>query len=541
MSDRTIPVLISGGGPVGLALAVELGSAGIPCTVLERRDGSISVPKMSGLSVRAMEFNRRWGIAEEVKATGWPSDHPNDFVYCTSMSGFELARTKWPSYNETRLPFTPEPGCGCAQIFYDPILLAKARALPSVTVRYYARLDGFIQDETGVTATVTDPRTGASETLRAQYLVGCDGAGGTVPQALGVKNEAQGAIATSVNVYFRSAELMRIHKMGWARFFRFTDAGGSWGEIIGIDGAERWRLSVLKEVPGMTGDDYIRRLAGRDIEYEILNTQRWERRECVVDRYRDRRVFIAGDAAHQNSPTGGLGLHTGLADAVDLGWKLAAVIQGWGGPVLLDSYQAERKPVAYNNVTVSTQEFDILAALPGGPEIVEATPAGEALRQRWREAFEGTGRGSGPTFTENLRTGYCYYGSPVVVPDGSPAVPYETPQFVPSARPGTRAPHAWIAPGRSTLDLFGTGFVLLRLGPDAPDGAALEAAAARRRVPFRTVALPDPAIAALYQKPLALVRPDGHVAWRADALPDDPQALIDKVRGAAPAHTAALP
>jgi 2-polyprenyl-6-methoxyphenol hydroxylase-like FAD-dependent oxidoreductase len=539
MTNEPIPVLIAGGGPVGLALAVELGSSGIRCTVVERRDGSVSVPKMSGLSVRSMEFNRRWGIAERVKATGWPSAHPNDFVYCTSMTGFELARWRVPSYNDTHFPFTPEPGCGCAQIFYDPILLAKARSLPSVTLRHYTRLDSFDQDADGVTATVVDSRTGQAETLRARYLVGCDGAGGTVPQALGVKNEAQGAIATSVNVYFRSAELMRIHDKGWARFFRFTDAGGSWGEIIGIDGKELWRLSVLKEVAGMDADGYMRRLAGRKIAYEILNTQRWERRECVVDRYRDRRAFIAGDAAHQNSPTGGLGLHTGLADAVDLGWKLAAVLQGWGGPVLLDSYQAERKPVAYNNVTVSTKEFDLLAELPGGPEIADDTPAGAALRKRWHDAYVGGGYVRSRAFTENLRTGYCYEDSPVVVPDGSPPIPYETPEFVPVARPGTRAPHAWIAPGRSTLDLFGTGFVLLRLGANPPDTGALAAAADRRHLPFRVADLADPAIAELYERRLALVRPDGHVAWRADDPPADPLALIDLVRGAAQARVAA--
>ncbi len=533
MSNDTTPVLIAGAGPVGLALAVELGSSGIPCTVVERRDGSISVPKMSGLSIRSMEFNRRWGIAEQVKSSGWPAAHPNDFVYCTSMAGFELGRHRVPSYNDTHLDFTPEPGAGCAQIYYDPILLAKARSLAPVTLRYFTRLNSFAQDADGVTAEVTDPRTGQSETLRARYLVGCDGAGGTVPQALGVTNEAQGAIATSVNVYFRAAELMEIHDKGWARFFRFTDAGGSWGEIIGIDGKELWRLSVLKEVPGMTADDYIRRLAGRDIAYEVLNTQRWERRECVVDRYRDRRVFIAGDAAHQNSPTGGLGLHTGLADAVDLGWKLAAVLKGWGGPVLLDSYQAERKPVALNNVRVSTREFELLAELPGGPEIAADTTAGAALRQRWFEAYKGGGYARSRAFTENLRLGYCYEDSPVVVPDGAPSIPFEIPEYVPVARSGRRAPHAWIAPGRSTLDLFGRGFVLLRLGANPPDGAPLAAAADRRHVPFETVTLADPAIAALYERRLVLVRPDGHVAWHADELPDDPLALIDRVRGAA--------
>ena len=485
MTDESIPVLIAGGGPVGLALAIELGSSGIRCTVVERRDGSVSVPKMSGLSIRSMEFNRRWGIAEQVKATGWPRAHPNDFVYCTSMTGFELARWRVPSYDDTHLSFTPEPGAGCAQIFYDPILLAKARALPSVTLRFYTRLDSFTQDADGVTATVTDPRTGASETLRAQYLVGCDGAGGTVPQGLGVTNEAQGAIANSVNVYFRSAELMQIHDKGWARFFRFTDAGGSWGEIIGIDGKALWRLSVLKEVPGMTSDDYMRRLAGRAIGYEILSTMRWERRECVGDRYRDRRVFIAGDAAHQNSPTGGLGLHTGLADAVDLGWKLAAVLQGWGGPVLLESYEAERKPVALNNVRVSTREFELLTELPGGPEIADDTPEGAALRKRWHDAYIGGGQARSRSFTENLRLGYCYEGSPVVVPDGTPAIPYRDARV----RAGGAAGHARAArldrrPAARRSISFGTGFVLLRLGAEP---ARRRAAGGGRRPALRAV------------------------------------------------------
>ena len=224
MADIDFPVLIAGGGPVGLALSIELGRARVKCLLVERRDGSVSVPKMSGLSIRSMEFNRRWGIAEQVKATGWPSAHPNDFVYCTSMTGHVLDRFVVPSYNDTKFPFTPEPGCGCAQIFYDPILLEKSRSLPAVTLRHMTALESFTQDEDGVTAMLVDQRSGKKETVTSRYLVGCDGAGGTVARALGVKNEAQGVIANSVNIYFRSAELMRMHDMGWARFFRFTDA-----------------------------------------------------------------------------------------------------------------------------------------------------------------------------------------------------------------------------------------------------------------------------------------------------------------------------
>ncbi len=534
MSAEPLPVLIAGGGPVGLALAIELGMAGIPCLVVERRDGTISIPKMSGLSIRSMELNRRWGIAEIVQNSGWPKTHPQGLIYCTSMVGFELARHHVPAYVDQKLGYTPEPRVACAQIFYDPILLAKARSLPSVTVRHLTSLDTFAQDEDGVTATITDRKTGKSETIRARYLVGCDGADGTVVTALGFGYEGLGLVAHSVNVFFRSAEMMKIHDKGWSRFFRFTDAGGTWGEIIGIDGKELWRLSVLKADPTFDADRYMRRLIGRDdVPYEVLSVMDWERRERVAQRYRDRRVFICGDAAHQNSPTGGLGLHTGLADAVDLGWKLVATLKGWGGPKLLDSYEADRKPIALLNVQACTDEFVLLADLPGGPEIAEDSPAGAALRKRWAEAYRASSGANGPTFTENLRLGYYYENSPVCVADGTPPIPYETVAFVPSARPGTRAPHAWIGEKRSTLDLFGNNrFVLLRLGAEPPEVGRLADAAATRGVPLDSVDLADPELLDLYQRRLVLVRPDGHVAWRGDALPADVPGLIDRVRGA---------
>jgi 2-polyprenyl-6-methoxyphenol hydroxylase-like FAD-dependent oxidoreductase len=326
-TQQTIPVLIAGGGPVGLALAIEFGMAGVPCIVVERRDGTLSVPKMSGLSIRSMELNRRWGIAEKAKQAGWPQDRPNDFTYCTNMIGPELTRVRLPPYAQMRLPFTPEPPCGCAQIFYDPILLERARTLPSVTIRHMTSLDSFTQDSANVQAVITDRLSGQSETIQAQYLVGCDGADGTVATALALDYEGQGVVANSVNIYFRSREFMEMHDKSWSRFFRFTDAEGTWGEVIGIDGHETWRLSVLRALPGYDTAAYMRRMAGRDFAYEVLSMMEWERRERVATRYRDGRVFIAGDAAHQNSPTGGLGLHTGLGDAVDIGWKLTAVLQ----------------------------------------------------------------------------------------------------------------------------------------------------------------------------------------------------------------------
>lgn len=538
MGADDIPVLIAGGGPVGLALAVELGRAGIDCLLVEKRDGSLGIPKMSGLSIRAMEFNRRWGIAGRCFGAGWPNAHPNDFVYCTSLTGYELARLKVPSV-DTRgeIPFTPEGPCGCAQIFYDPILLETARSLPSVTIRHLVALERFEDTGDGVRCVLADQRTGDEETVTARYLVGCDGADGTVRRALGVRYEGIGKVSNSLNVYFRSAEMSRLHDFGWARFYRFIDEGGSWGEIIGIDGRERWRLSVfdtdaVDPSRATDPDYYLHRLAGCDFDYEILSSMPWQRTEQVAGRYRYGNVFIAGDAAHQNSPTGGLGLHTGLGDAVDLAWKLAATLQGWGGPDLLESYDAERRLVGYRNVVVSTEEYKLATALPGGPAIVEDSPAGEALRQRFKDAWNGSRQARSKVFTENLRLGYCYEDSPIIVPDGTAAPPLETPEFVPVARPGTRAPHGWIAPGRSTLDLFGGGFVLLRLGDAPPDVAALVESAKSRGVPIETVDIADPAIAGLYERRLVLVRPDGHVAWRADTVPRDACALIDRVRGA---------
>jgi len=527
-----LPVLIAGGGPVGLALAIQLGMAGIACTVVEQRDGSVTVPKMSGLSIRSMEINRRLGVAEKAKTHGWPADYPNDFIYCTSLAGYELARERLPSDAAAQAPYSPERKTGCAQIFYDPMLLERTRSLAPVTVRHFTSLDSFTQDAACVRATVTDRKTGRSETIAARYLVGCDGADGTVVTKLGFGYEGLGLVANSLNVYFRSPALMTIHDKGWARFFRFIDAGGPWGELVGIDGKELWRLSAFRVEPGFDGHGYIRRLAGTDMPYELLSVMPWERRERVAERYRDGRVFICGDAAHQLSPTGGLGLHTGLADSFDLAWKLTATLAGWGGEALLDSYELERKPIALDNVHAATEAFETVASLPSGPAIGDEGAEGDVLRRAFADALARTHNSRGPLHTENLRLGYCYEPSPICVPDGTQRPPVENPRFSPVARPGTRAPHAWIAEGRSTLDLFGGGFVLLRLGDSPPPATALIEAAERRAVPLQVVDLADPQMAALYERRLVLVRPDGHVAWRDDTLPADVLSLIDRVRGA---------
>ena len=512
-------VVIAGAGPVGLGLACELGLRGVPCVLVEKRDGAITVPKQSMVSARNMEFCRRWGVAPAVRNAVWPQSYPRDFVYLDNLRGRELMRVKVPSYGQRdQRDFTPEAPCPCPQIYFDPILMGRVRTFPNVTVRTHTALDSFRQDAAGVAVRVTDLSTGASEDVGARYLVGCDGPAGSVRETLKIELGGLGVVAISVNIFFRSASLATFHDKGWARFYRLIDERGCWSELIPIDGKELWRLTVFDEPASAAAPkELLRKMAGDEFPYEILSVSRWERRDFVAQSYGQGRVMIAGDAAHECSPTGGIGMHTGLEEVVNLGWKLAAMTQGWGGPELVASYASERLPIARRNVELATRSFRAIAAIPG-LAAVDATD--------WRATPNWL------SIPEHLKIQYGYEGSPICIPDGTPASDAEPPRFEPSTRPGARAPHAWLSDGSSTLDLFGDGFTLLRLGDQPPDIGPLAQAAAARGVPLREIAIADPEIASLYERKLVLVRPDGHVAWRGDALPSDPAGIVERVRGA---------
>jgi 2-polyprenyl-6-methoxyphenol hydroxylase-like FAD-dependent oxidoreductase len=513
-------VVIAGAGPVGLGLACELGLRGIDCLLVEKRDGSVSVPKQSMVSARNMEFCRRWGVADAVRKAVWPQTHPRDFVYLDNLRGRELMRVQVPSYGQRdQRDFTPEAPCPCPQIYFDPILMARVKTFFNVKVRTNTALESFRQDEAGVAVRLTDLATARTESVGARYLVGCDGPAGTVRETLEIALGGLGVVAISVNIFFRSAELASLHDKGWARFYRLIDERGCWSELIPIDGNELWRLTVFDATASAADPDaLLRKMAGAAFAHEILSVSRWERRDFVAQSFGQGRVVIAGDAAHECSPTGGLGMHTGLEEVVNLGWKLAAMIEGWGGPELLASYGSERLPIARRNVELATRSFLAIAGIPGLPD-VDATD--------WRATPNWL------SIPEHLKIQSCYEGSPICIPDGTPAPDPEPPRFMPSTRPGARAPHAWLANGSSVLDLFGDGFTLLRLGEQPPDAGPLAQAAKARRVPLREIAIANPAVAALYERPLVLVRPDGHVAWRGDALPADPAGIVERMRGAA--------
>ncbi len=535
--SRKIPVLIVGGGPVGLALAVELGYHGISCVLVEQGNGVIGTPKMNEVNIRTMEFCRRWGIADRVLNCPFPADYPMDVAFVTSLSGYELGRLPRPPRNSQKPdPWSPMRLQACSQIWFDPILRDFARSFPTVALRYGCRLDAFEQSSKGVMATISDLASGHTETIEADYLVGCDGASSSVRRALGIELIGEGTIGNPINLFFRKPGLLDLCGRKPATFFLGIDSNGVWGNIRIIDPVNGvWRIMVDDTDGSATPETidrefYLRRAIGLPLDVEWIDVNVWRRRSALAARYGKGRVFLAGDAVHQLSPTGGLGMNTGVADAVDIGWKLAAVINGWGGPRLLDSYDLERRPAGGRNVRMATNfHAGVEAFSRGGGDINEDSAEGARLR---REIGAKLVQDVGREFrTVGLQIGYHYDKSPICVADGTPA-PADTPEsYLPSARPGARAPHFWLRDGRSVLDLYGHGFVLLRF-PGAPPAPSIEQAAQSRHVPLTSIELDEPEATSLYGRRMALVRPDGHVAWRGDAPPTDPIALIDQVRGA---------
>ena len=534
---RETPILIVGGGPVGLGLAADLGWRGIDCVLVDQGDGTINHPRANTVNSRTMEFCRRWGIAEAVKNAGTPPDFPSNIVYATTLQGYALARIDRPTYGGHQpLPTTPERSQRCNQLFFDPIMRALARSFPSVTLRHRCRFESFVETPDGVLATVRDLATDRTETIAARFLVACCGGQSPIPKTLGIKMEGTAALSYHLNLFLKIPELWNRHDKGKAAFYFFVNRDGSGSSLIELDGRELWRLGLDTGSTRVAPESLdiaatVRRLVGPNVPYECISVLPWTCRSIVADRWRAGPVFLAGDAVHQHGPTGGFGMNTGMGDAVDLGWKLAACLDGWGGAALRDSYEIERRPVAQRIVREATDnmtyEYDpaLLAV------IEDATPEGEQARRRLGEEIVATR--TRVFVSDGIVLGYRYDPSPTVWPDGTPAPPDSISTYTPTARPGSRAPHAWVSDGKSTLDLFGKGFVLLAFGGAAAHADGFERATKSRGVPLNTVAIDDPTIAALYQRSLVLVRPDGHVAWRGDAAPADPLAVIDVARGAA--------
>ena len=455
-----MPVLIVGGGPVGLAMAIELGWRGVGCLLVEQGDGSTDFPRANTIDLRSMEFCRRWGIADAVREAGLPPDFPHTALYLTSLAGYEIARFERGSHGGAGgLSVSPERPQRCNQLFFDPVLRAHASAMEGVTLRHSCRFDSFTQDEDGVTATVRDLTTDKDETIRATYLIACCGGRSPIRKSLGIALGDDGVLGYPLSVFFKTDALWAHHDKGKSALNFLLDPSGVWATLIPLDGKELWRITLhgsktYVDPATIDAHDIIHRVVGKEFDYELLSVGNWTRREMVAPHYRYDHVFLAGDSAHQNTPTGGYGMNTGIGDAVDLGWKIAATLDGWGGAALLDSYEAERQPVAARNVAEATANFK-RRSYATSEALCDATPDGDHIRGNLSAKIIDDNRRQHRG--QGIALGHIYENSPICVADGLEPSADTVTDYVPSSRPGARAPHAELMDGRSILDLFGHG------------------------------------------------------------------------------------
>ncbi|MBD2195507.1 MULTISPECIES: FAD-dependent monooxygenase [Calothrix] len=532
-------VLIVGGGPVGLAMAVELRYQGINCLLIEQTDGIVTDPKVSTVGPRSMEFCRRWGISQQIRNAGWPADHTLDIAWVTSVGGHEIYRVHFPSYRDRTLPeYTPEPEQVCPQDWFAPVFQNFLGKEPQGTIRFLSSLESFEQTNAGIVAQVKNVETGDTEIIHARYMVACDGARSPIRKACGVDAPTFHATQTFQSVVFKAPELAA--QMGKNHAMVYFLVNPIIQEPLrAVDGRSLYRLILKPQADGQVRDaeEAIRAAISIDTPFEIISNQPWRLTHRVADNFRAGNIFFVGDSAHTLSPSGGFGMNTGIADAVDLGWKLAATIKGWAGANLLDTYEIERRPIAVRNLEQANANLERTQKRSIPPVIMTDSPAGAQIRQEMAEGMERSGV-KREFDAPGVHFGFCYE-SPIIIPDGTP--PSNDPfQWEQSTYPGCRAPHAWLEPGLSTLDLFGHGFVLMSFDSQPQEVAKLEQACQERNVPLTTQQINNPEIAKLYERNFVLVRPDGHVAWRGEALPEDAGILIDQVRGAK-LHKLALP
>jgi 2-polyprenyl-6-methoxyphenol hydroxylase-like FAD-dependent oxidoreductase len=530
------PILIVGGGSVGLALASDLGGRGVPCLVVEQNERPADHPRATAINARSMEFMRRWGVADAVRQAAAPEDFPHTALYCTSLTGFEIARIERPHHGG-RAPtaMSPERAQRCNQIWLDPILYERATSFTSTQLRFRWRFEELRQEGDRVVAIVHDLARGERRTVAARYLIDCSGGHSPIRRALGIEMSGSPYIGYHLSIYVRAPQLWTHHDKGKAALVNFVEPQGLWRNLVTLDGRELYRFGLRGKVfyddpDKVDVERLFEEVVGKQIPHEIISVRRWTARNVVAERYQVGAVYLAGDAAHLNHPASGLGLNTGLGDAVDLGWKLEAALAGWGGPGLLSTYEIERRPVGKRNVGHADMSHANDRNQKPDPAIADDSPQGARARREMGEAIV---RAQTRKFvTDGIALGYRYEPSPISWPDGSPPPPDSVSEYHPTTRPGSRAPHAWLGEGRSIIDMFGRGFTLLRFGESAPDVQPIVQSFARRAAPLTVATITDPAIRQLYERPLVLVRPDGHVAWRSDALPPDPLALADRVRGA---------
>jgi 2-polyprenyl-6-methoxyphenol hydroxylase-like FAD-dependent oxidoreductase len=540
-----VPVLIVGAGSVGLALAAELGWRGIDCAIVERSSGLNPHPRANAVANRTMEYFRRWGIDKRVTESGIGPDLPARYLWVSSLNGRELHRIELPGHKQLLQGHQPGGDARAPQNWsaylktttgqnhVEQAMLDFVQAQPGVSTHFNCELRSFQQDASAVETEIIDRDSGKTSRIKSRYLVACDGGRSTVRETLGIALSGRAAIARFVSIYFRAAELPEKCRFGHANIY-FPLHRDYRGFILNWDGGAEFTYHLIL-ADNVSPDDIdpvaaIHAVLGHPIQIDVIGVQPWTAHALVADRYRDGRVFLCGDAAHLFTPTGGFGMNTGVSDAIDLAWKLKACLSGWGGNNLLDSYEMERRPIGLRNTAEAADCFDQLyATMQFGDELDDDGPTGETLRAELGVELK---KQEKLIASAGTLLGYRYNNSPLVVDDGSPETPDDAGIYEPTARPGHRAPHYWLAEGVTLYDRLGADFTLLQFDGGCDVGPLLNAAH-ELGMPLSHLLLPSVALQELYQCRLAIVRPDLMMAWRADEPPDDVPGLLNTLRGAA--------
>jgi len=525
------PVIIVGGGPVGLSCAAELAHHGVPSLVLERRaEVSHLRPRAKTTSARTMEHFRRLGVADEIRGrAGLPVEWSDAAVFCTALTGREITRiTGCFGLDLTGSELVAEAGQQVAQPVVEEVLRAQAAASPLAGLALGVQATAAGQDADGAWVDVVD-QAGLSRRITADWVVGCEGARSVVREAIGARYDVIDEGRPNFSMVIRAPGLADRVPHGPAVHYWVLSAVQP-GLIGRFDLADTWWCGANGVGPGAEPPDpqaIVRNLVGADVTVEVLSTDAWQARTALADRWGSGRLFIAGDAAHQNPPWGGHGFNTGVGDAVNLGWKLAAVVNQWAPARLLDSYELERRPVAAQTIDEAVQNMSALA-----PELAAV------LRADSDEQFEATRAAAANAIKRTkdsefhslgLTLGYRYDDSPVIAADSSgtassgPPAPTANDTYLPSAAPGGRLPH-FRPDGTSLYDRLGSEFSLVGDLTQAA-ASAFAKAAATLGVPLELVGVDASACAGHFAASLVLVRPDQHVAWRGDQAADAEQVL----------------
>ncbi len=534
-----VPVLIAGGGPSGLFLALDLAQRGIRSLVIEPRTSiDQDRPRAKTTNARTMTHLRRIGLAEALrKAAPLPVEFAQDVIFCSSLTGREIRRFPQAFQLETGR-YEPQPECGqqVPQPVLESLLRRSVEDSAHATLLTGLRVESHATSAMGQEVTVVD-QAGTSRTVRSSFLAAADGGSSTVRRGLGIRLEGGSATLSNISILFRSGDLADTISLDPA--VQYWVLGPGTAGMVGRMNMDQTWWAIIQGVDGSAGGQdvdavaLVRSLVGADVEVDVIATDPWTARMLLAPSYGRDGVFLVGDAAHQNPPWGGHGFNTCIGDAANLAWKIAAALEGWAGPDLLDSYGVERRPVAERTIGDAAANGKALAYHFADPALELEGEAGDAARANAREAlsvkqseFDSLG----------LVLGYSYSGSPLVVPDGSP-VPAEHPiRYTPTATPGALLPHAWLDHSTSIYDVLGPGFTLL-VDAETLAGAAVESVyapvlerAAEQRVPVTVVALQHAdngiPMTDLWAADAVLVRPDQHVAWRGSSAEAAAHALV---------------